>query len=125
AFIGVSVWLLWRSGRVRGDLRPFRLAASSGAFAIGATWIALVGLAPGSVALGSYAGVAGSVVASLWSFLASRRPAICVDEMIREAGLQNRRDGLARRRVKAALATSAVLASLYAMYWSIHAAGVQ
>lgn len=124
AFIGFSVWLLWRAGRVRGDMRPFWLAAPSGALAVGATWIALLGLAPGAVALWSYAGVAGVVGASLWSFLAASRPGSCLDEMIREAQLRERRGSLARRRVNAAVSVGLILMSLYGMYWSIQTAGV-
>jgi SAM-dependent methyltransferase len=124
AFIGFSVWLLWRAGRVRGEMRPFWLAVPSGALAIGATWIALLGLAPGALALWSYAGIAGVVGASVWSFLATRRPGNCLDEMIRDAQLRERRGSLARRRVNAAVAAGLILVSLYGMYWSIHTAGV-
>ena len=124
AFIGFSIWLLWRAGRVRGEMRPFWLAAPSGALAIGATWIALLGLAPGAVSLWSYAGIAGVVGASLWSFLAARRPESCLDEMVREAQLRERRGSLARRRFHAAVAAGLVLMAMYGMYWSIEAAGV-
>jgi SAM-dependent methyltransferase len=124
AFIGFSVWLLWRAGRARGEMRPFWLAAPSGALAIGATWIALLGLAPDAVALWSYAGIAGVVGASLWSFLAASRPGSCLEEMIRDAHLRERRGSLARRRVNAAVAAGLVLVAMYGMYWSIEAAGV-
>ncbi len=123
AFIGFSVWLLWRSGRLRGEVRPFRLAALSGAFAIGATWIALLGLVPGAVSLWSYAGIAGVVGASLWSFAISRRPASCVDEMLREAQLRGQGGSPVRRWMNTAAAASVVMVSLYAMYWTVLAAG--
>ena len=123
AFIGFSVWLLWRSGRIHGDRRPFWLAAASGAFAIGATWIALLGLAPASVALWSYAGVAGVLGATLWSFLAARRPESCLAQMMREAQLRDERASSGRRWASAAVAASLVVATLFTMYWSVHAAG--
>lgn len=122
AFLGFSVWLLWRSGRLRGEPRPFWLGLVGAAFAIGTTWLALVGLAAPSLALWSYAGIIAVVGASVWSFLLSRRPGSCLDEMVREAQLRERRGPPVRRMLKAALAASLVMATLYGMYWSVHAA---
>ncbi|MGH8668067.1 MAG: methyltransferase domain-containing protein, partial [Burkholderiales bacterium] len=124
AFLGFSVWLLLRSGRRRGERRPFWLGLTGAALAIGATWLAIVGLAPPSLALWSHAGVAAVVGASVWSFLRSRRPGSCLDEMVREAQLRERRGPPVRRLLNAALASSLVVATLYAMYWSVQVAGV-
>jgi hypothetical protein len=117
-FLGFSVWLLWRNGRLRDEPGPFRLGAASAVFAIAATWIALLGIVPQMVALLSYAGVAGVVAASVWSFVLSRRPGSCVDEMVREARLREQRAPLGLRVAGGAFG----LAVLYAMYWSINAA---
>ena len=46
AFLGVSVWLLWRTGRPRGELRAFRLALASAVFAVLTFWLSLVGIFP-------------------------------------------------------------------------------
>jgi SAM-dependent methyltransferase len=119
AFLGLSVWFLWRRGRLRDEPGPFRLAAASAVFAVGTTWVALVGIVPQMVALASYAGVAGVIGASVWSFVLSRRPASCADEMVREAQLREQRAPLA---VRAAWSAAGV-AILYAMYWTISAAG--
>jgi len=121
-FMGFSVWLLWRNGRLRDQPGPFRLGAASAVFAVVTTWIALLGLAPPLVALLSYAGVAGLVGASLWSFVLSRRPGSCVDEMVREAQLREQQGPLSRRLGRGAMATVLILGTLYAMYWSIGAA---
>jgi ubiquinone/menaquinone biosynthesis C-methylase UbiE len=123
AFMGFSVWVLWRNGRLRDQPGPFRLGAASAAFAIVTTWIALLGLAPPLVAFLSYAGVAGLVAASLWSFVLSRRPGSCVDEMVREAQLHEQRGPLARRLAGGAFAAVLCAGTLYAMYWSINGAG--
>jgi SAM-dependent methyltransferase len=122
AFLGFSVWLLWRAGRLRGELRPFWLGALGAVFAVGATWLALLGLVAPSISLWSYAGVAGVVAASLWSFVLSRRPGSCLEEMMREAQLRERRGSPARRLLNGAAAASVVMVTLYAMYWSINAA---
>ncbi len=121
-FMGVSVWLLWRNGRLRNQPSPFRLGAASAAFAVVTNWIALVGLAPPLVAFLSYAGVAGLVAASLWSFVLSRRPGCCAEEMVREAQLREQRGPLARRLTLGTLTAALVTGTLYAMYWSINAA---
>jgi ubiquinone/menaquinone biosynthesis C-methylase UbiE len=124
AFLGSSVWLLWRSGRLRGEQRPFRLGLAGAVFAVGATWLALVELAPPAVAFGSYAGVAAVIGASVWSFRLSRHAGSCLDEMTREAQLRERRGPLPRRIVKVAGAAFVILGTLYAMYWTVQAAGV-
>lgn len=118
-FLGFSVWMLWRSGRLRDEPGPFRLGAASAVFAIVTTWIALLGIVPQMIALLSYAGIAGLVAASVWSFVLSRRPGSCVDEMVREAQLREQRPP---HGVRAAWG-AAGLATLYLMYWTISAAG--
>jgi arsenite methyltransferase len=121
-FMGFSAWLLWRNGRLREQPGPFRLGAASAVFAIVMNWIALTGLAPPLAAFLSYAGVAGLVAASLWSFVLSRRPGSCVDEMVREAQWREQRGPLSRRLARGATAAVLILGTLYAMYWSINGA---
>lgn len=118
AFLGVSVWLLWRSGRPRGEMRPFGLALAGAGFATLATWLALVGIASPAVGLLSYVGVAAAVAASVWSFRLARRPGDCLEEMIFEARLRERRGTPALRFALDALGVTAVAASLYSLYWA-------
>jgi arsenite methyltransferase len=116
--LGVSVWLIWRSGWRREDLRPFWLALGSGLFAVVTTWVSLVGILP---ALGwwSYLGVAGLVGASIWSFLLGRQPGNCVNEMIREAKSRERRGTVAARLTITMLSGVLVAATLYGLYASV------
>jgi len=116
--LGVSVWLIWRSGWLREDLRPFWLALAGAVFAIAATWVALVGILP---ALGwwSYLGVVAVVGASLWSFVLGRQPGNCVNEMIREAKWRKRRGAMAQRLTTAMLSGVLVVAALYGLYASV------
>ncbi len=120
AFLGLSVWLLWRTGRRRGDLRPFWLALAGAVFAVAATWLALTGVFP---ALGwwSYLGVAAIVGASVWSFVIERRPRDCLDEMILEERWRAQRGSPRRRLAGAALRLAAVAVSLYGVYASVNA----
>lgn len=45
ALLGVSVWLLWRDGRARGERRPFRLALAGTVYASLSTWLSQIGRA--------------------------------------------------------------------------------
>ena len=90
AFLGFSVWLIWRTGRARGERRPFRLALAGAVFASAITGVALAGIVPGALGYAAYLGVAAVVGASLWSFVLARRPGDCLQEMIFEARLRGR-----------------------------------
>ena len=59
AFIALSLWLLWRSLRPRGELRPLYLSGAGAIAAAGGLFIA-----PAVV----YAGLAAMVGGSLWDF---------------------------------------------------------
>ena len=59
AFIALSLWLLWRSLRPRGELRPLYLSGAGAVAAAGGLFIA-----PAVV----YAGLAAMVGGSLWDF---------------------------------------------------------
>jgi len=117
AFLGLSVWLLWRSGRPRGEMRPFGLALAGAAFAVVTTWLSLARMAPAAVGYAAYAGIAAVVAASVWSFVLARRPGNCLDEMILESRARER--GRPGRRL--ALGALSVAAGLYGLYWATSA----
>jgi ubiquinone/menaquinone biosynthesis C-methylase UbiE len=119
AFLGLSVWLIWRSGRLRGEVGPFRLALASSVFAVASTWVAIVGIAP-VMGWWSYLGVAGLVAASVWSFVLARRPGDCAVEMVRDAQLREQRGTPARRFMRGALASGIVIVALYGLHVSIN-----
>jgi SAM-dependent methyltransferase len=115
AFLGLSVWLLWRSGRPRGEWRPFALALAGAVFAVVTTWLSLARMAPAAVGYAAYAGIAAVVAASVWSFVLARRPGNCLDEMIFEERARERRSRPGRRL---ALGTLSAAAGLYGLYWA-------
>lgn len=112
--LGVSVWLIWRSGWLRDDLRPFWLALGGAAFAIVTTWLSLVEIYPW-MGWWPYIGVAALVAASVWSFYLSRQPGSCIDEMIREAQWRERLGSPAKRVVLTTAVIATVTASLVAL----------
>jgi SAM-dependent methyltransferase len=118
AFLGVSVWLLWRTGRPRRELRPFRLALFSALFAVVTFWLSLVEIFP-FMWWWPYLGIAGLVGASVWSFILARRPGDCLEEMILEMQ-QEARGGSPARRLAVGTATGAlVIATLYGLHLSV------
>jgi SAM-dependent methyltransferase len=118
AFLGVSVWLLWRTGRPRAELRPFRLALASAVFAVAAFWLSLVEIFP-FMWWWPYLGLAGLVGASVWSFVLARRPGNCLDEMILEVQRQEGRASPARRLTMGTVTGALVLAALYGLHLSV------
>ena len=120
AFLGASAWLLWRSGRARGEMRPFRLALLGTVFATVTTWLSLVGVAPPAIGVSSYLGVAAVVGASVWSFVLARRPGNCLDAMLVDARARERRGTLQQRFARGALAVAVVAFGLYGLYWATY-----
>lgn len=120
AFLGLSVWLLGRSGRARGEKRPYRLALAGAVYASLSTWMALVGMVPPAVGISSYLGVAAVVGASVWSFVLARRPGSCLDEMLIEARMRVRRGTPPRQLARGVLSVAAVAGGLYGLYWATH-----
>ena len=59
AFIALSLWLLWRSLRPRGELRPLYLSGAGAIAAAGGLFVAPVVV---------YAGLAAMVGGSMWDF---------------------------------------------------------
>ena len=72
AFIALSVWLLWRSGRARAHMGPFWLALASGVVSVTSFWLAVVGIVP-AIWWWPNAGMGILVAASAWSLLQARR----------------------------------------------------
>lgn len=120
AFLGLSTWLLWRSGRARREFGPFWLALAGSSFAIVTTWLAVVRIAPW-LGWWSYAGVAGVVAASLWSYLLGRRPETCLQELRFEASRRTLQRPAAQRVAFHATSVLAIAAALYGLYLSVDA----
>jgi arsenite methyltransferase len=102
--LGVSVWLIWRSGWLRGDLRAFWLALGGASFAIVTTWLSLVEIYAW-MGWWPYLGVAAVLAASGWSFHLARQPGNCLEEMVREAQWRER---LGSPLTRVTIATAAI-----------------
>ncbi len=69
-FIGLSLWLLYRSGQRRGNPGPFWLALGGGLLASFALWFTVTGLSPQNWAI--YTGLAMFLAGQIWDFRESR-----------------------------------------------------
>jgi len=117
-FLGLSVWLLWRTARARGRFGPPWLALVGAVFAVAATWLALVGVARW-LGWWSYLGVGAVVAASIWSFVLGRQPENCLLEMRYEARQRQAGVSPVRRVTVSALSVAAASAALYGLYLSV------
>ncbi len=117
-FIALSVWLLWRSGRVRLHMAPFWLGLTGGVVSIASFWLSGVGFVP-SLWWWPNVGMAVLVAASLWSFFKARQADSWVDDMIREAALRAARPPFPRRVANGAALSIAAAAAFYGMYKSV------
>lgn len=120
ALLGLSVWLIWRSGRLYADMRPFWLGVAGAVFAVGTTWASVVQVFP-FMGWWPYLGIAALAGASAWSFFLARRRGSCVQEMIVDAKRHERRGSAARRLATGTLAGFLVVAALYGLYASVAA----
>lgn len=109
-FVGLSLWLLYRSARDHGNLGPFWLAATGAVFGTAGLWLLATGLYPinGSV----YAGLALLVAGSIWDFANGRRAAVCATP---PAGPVDRK----RRAVNGTALAVAAAGVFYGLYKSV------
>ncbi len=117
-FAGLSLWMLFRSARRRGDLAPFWLSLAGGVFAAAGLWLLVTGLfpLPGSVYLGLAALLAGTV----WGFINGRRAAaVCAPTGTPEP--QAEQVDLGKRATTGAALAVAAAGAFYGMYKSVSA----
>ncbi|MDA8110641.1 MAG: MerC family mercury resistance protein [Betaproteobacteria bacterium] len=111
AFVALTLWLLARSARRRGDLKPLWLSVAGGVTAIAGLWLLVTALYPRAWLL--YAGLAALVAGTLWDalrgWIGAPRAALV------PAPKSDPRKRLASRALLAAVAGAA----LYGMYESV------
>lgn len=74
-FVGLSLWLLYRSARGHGRLAPFWLATAGSLFGATGLWLLVTGLYP--INWSVYAGLGVLVAGSVWDYVNGRRAAAC------------------------------------------------
>ncbi|MGH8588969.1 MAG: BufA2 family periplasmic bufferin-type metallophore [Gammaproteobacteria bacterium] len=122
-FIGLSLWLLYRSARRHANLAPFWLGVGGGIFGAAGLWLLVTGLYP--MPWSVYGGLALLVAGSVWDVVNGRRAAACAPQVCEEPGApvtgQAKKPDLATRTAKGAALSVGAAAAFYAMYKSVDA----
>lgn len=109
-FVGLSIWLLYRSAKTHGQLTPFWLGLAGSVFASAGLWLLVTGLY--AINWSIYTGLGALVAASVWDFVNGRRAAACAIE-------EKERIDVKRRAVGGAALAVAAAGVFYGLYKSV------
>lgn len=115
-FVGLSLWLLYRSARGHGNLAPFWLAAAGGLAGAAGLWLLVTGLYP--INWSVYVGLGVLVAGSVWDFVNGRRAAACAAEVCETPEAKQPID-TQRRAVNGAALAVAAAGAFYGLYKSV------
>lgn len=114
AFVGFSLWMLYRSARRHQNLAPFWLGLGGGVFGTAGLWLLVTGVYPLPWSL--YAGLAILVAGSVWDAIPARKPAACACDVPAVS-----RSSTRKKIVTGATLSVAAAAAFYGMYKSVAA----
>lgn len=115
-FVGLSLWLLYRSARGHGNLAPFWLATAGSLFGAAGLWLLVTGLYP--INWSVYAGLGVLVAGSVWDFVNGRRAAACGTEVC-ETHAATEPVNARRRAISGATLAVAAAGVFYGLYKSV------
>lgn len=118
-FVGISLWLLYRSARGHGRLKPFWLGLGGGLFGATGLWLMVTGVYPMSWSV--YVGVGVLVLGSVWDFVNGRQASVCATDVCEEPATYPEEVNLSRRSVNGTAIAVAAAGAFYAMYKSVDA----
>jgi len=116
-FVGLSLWLLYRSARVHASLAPFWLSLFGGIVGSAALWFMVTGLHPMPWMV--YAGLGILVAGSLWDVINGRRAAVCATEACEAPGDKDKIVDSGRRAATGAALSAGAAVAFYGMYKSV------
>ena len=116
AFVGLSLWTLYRSARKRGLLSPFWLASTGGVAGSISLWLLVTGKYSHSWPL--YAGLVLLVGGSVWDMINGRRAAACAVACAPESP---EAPDARRRALSGAAIATATAGVFYGLYKSVDA----
>lgn len=114
-FVGLSLWLLYRSARGHGNLAPFWLATAGAVAGSAGLWLLVTGLYPVNWLV--YAGLAVLVAGSVWDFSHGRRIGAVAE--VCETAASNEHVYIKRRAINGAALAVAAAGLFYGMYKSV------
>jgi mercuric ion transport protein len=116
AFVGLSLWLLYRSSRSQNDLWPFWAALAGGLFGAVGLWLLVTGLYP--INWSVYAGLGLLIAGSVWDFINGRRAVACATKTCETPELELPID-TKRRAINGAALAVAAGGAFYGLYKSV------
>lgn len=116
AFIGFSVWTLYRSARSHQNLAPFWLGLAGSLVSGVGLWLMVTGVHP--LPWTVYAGLAGLVAGSVWDAIPGPKPAACACEA---PAPKAQKPDVGRRVATGAALSVAAAGVFYGMYKSVAA----
>lgn len=123
AFVGLNLWLLYRSACRRGDLRPFWLGLTGGLLGAASLWLLVTGLYPMPWAV--YTSLVVLLAGSVWDFINGRRAAAAPAEEVCETPAPAEKPDLGRRAAIGAGLSVAAAGTFYGLYKSVEALAPQ
>ncbi len=116
-FVGLSLWLLYRSARRNGDRRPFWLGLAGGLTGSVALWFMVTGIYPLPWLV--YLSLAVLISGSLWDFVNGRRRKTCPTEVCETPAAGSGPANPARRVATGAALSAGAAVAFYGLYKSV------
>lgn len=120
-FVGLNLWLLYRSTHAHSDRRPFGLGLSGGLFAAATLWLMVTGLYPLPWAV--YTGLIVLLAGSAWDFINGRRAKTIAPQACETQGGEPTQPAehidTGRRLTTGAAVSVAAAVAFYGMYESV------
>ena len=113
-FVGLSLWVLYRSAKSHLNMAPFWLSLVGGLLSGTGLWLTVTGVYAGPWAI--YLGLAGLVAGSIWDVIPGRKPAACACEV---SSPRIERPDMGKRVATGAVLSVAAAAVFYGMYKSV------
>ncbi len=117
-FVGLSLWVLYRSAKSHDTMPPFWLGLAGGLFSAAGLWLLITGVYPINWSI--YTGLGVLVAGSTWDYINGRRAAACATEVCKVPQEKEKVDPT-RRAVNGAALSIAAAGVFYGMYKSVAA----
>ncbi len=115
AFVGFSLWMLYRAARAHGSLAPFWLGLAGALLGTAGLWLLVTGLYPMTWSV--YGGIGLLVVGSVWDLVNGRMTVACETAGTKATAVQPVDTG--RRAMTGAALSVAAAGIFYGMYKSV------
>ena len=117
AFVGLTLWVLYRSARSHRKMAPFWLSLIGGLLGAGGLWLMVTGLYP--MPWSVYTGISLLVAGTVWDLVNRRKVALRETEVSETPPMEPESVNLGRRTMTGAALSIAAAGVFYGMYKSV------